>query len=425
MRNGALDKTSWNNNEQVSQEQLDLYGELVGFAGKEGVVSNGLVQPTEGQLADLLNTFVTKRSSNFSNDTIISTPNTIVLNTTNNTNRILSLNNDQVFTFRATYNNTNSCTINIDSVGAVALKDKTGSNLIADSITAGEYYTIKKYSSEFRIISIQKATQSKVNAGVDNSDYVTPLTLNTLISSVVVMRKIILSNNIAVPNTVIDFSAGTFIFSDYSGSAYLNAISKSVSTWAVGTGNGGLDTGTIANSSFYYCYGIYNPSTLISDVIFSVDATSPALPSGYTKYKKIGFFLTTGSAAIRQFYTVGNRTMYKTMIGDYSLASLPATRTLQTLTAPANVPVIMDIQVYHGNVTVDTYYALITETDYTDDSPSVSNFTAKISTPGGGQQDNTIEIIRTTDSNRQIALRSSDANLYLSINTIGFINDVL
>ena len=37
MRNGALDKTSWNNNEQVSQEQLDLYGELVGFAGKEWI----------------------------------------------------------------------------------------------------------------------------------------------------------------------------------------------------------------------------------------------------------------------------------------------------------------------------------------------------------------------------------------------------
>ena len=39
------------------------------------------------------------------------------------------------------------------------------------------------------------------------------------------------------------------------------AISKTTSAWAVGTGNGALDTGTIANSTWYHVYVIERTDT--------------------------------------------------------------------------------------------------------------------------------------------------------------------
>lgn len=236
-------------------------------------------------------------------------------------------------------------------------------------------------------------------------------------------NKIILSNNIANPNTQIDFSAGNFEFSDKSDWANFSAITGDLSL-VFGNGIGMLDVGAKANSTWYYCYAIYNPTTGISKPIASINSTIPTLPSGYTKYRKIGCIMTDGLGNIRQFYTTGNRTLFKTMLVDRTVTSAPTSRTLLTLTAPANVPAIIICQVYHGTVNPGLFYALITETSYTDAIPSSSNFTARITTPGGGQQDNTMEIIRTTDASSQIALRSSDANLYLGINTIGFINDV-
>lgn len=64
------------------------------------------------------------------------------------------------------------------------------------------------------------------------------------------------------------------------------------STFAAGTGLGGLDTGTIAANTFYYLFAIYNPTTEASDVLFSLSETSPTLPSGYTKKRLIGGFRT-------------------------------------------------------------------------------------------------------------------------------------
>ena len=48
---------------------------------------------------------------------------------------------------------------------------------------------------------------------------------------------------------------------------------------------------------------LYNPTTNVADIIFSASPTSPTLPSGFTKKRKIkgAFFLTNSSANIRGF----------------------------------------------------------------------------------------------------------------------------
>lgn len=85
-----------------------------------------------------------------------------------------------------------------------------------------------------------------------------------------------------------------------------SSIAKTTSAWAVGSGNGGLDTGTIANATWYYFYLIRRPDTGVVDVIFSTSTSSPALPANYTQYRYIGAALTNGSAQWTRFFQVGN-----------------------------------------------------------------------------------------------------------------------
>lgn len=74
------------------------------------------------------------------------------------------------------------------------------------------------------------------------------------------------------------------------------AISKTTSAWAVGSTNGGLDTGAIANSTWYHFFEIMRPDTGVVDVLFSLSATAPTMPSNYTYKRRIGSGKTNGSA---------------------------------------------------------------------------------------------------------------------------------
>ncbi len=82
----------------------------------------------------------------------------------------------------------------------------------------------------------------------------------------------------------IGFNAGTFITS--SGlQIYLPLIRKkiqSTGSWTAGDTNNGLDTGSRTASTFYRTFVIQNNSTGAYDILFSVSATSPTVPSGYT-----------------------------------------------------------------------------------------------------------------------------------------------
>lgn len=74
------------------------------------------------------------------------------------------------------------------------------------------------------------------------------------------------------------------------------AINKTTSAWAVGTNQGGLDTGAIANSTWYDFYLIYRSGTGVVDVAFCVSGNTLALPASYTHKRLIGSGLTDGSA---------------------------------------------------------------------------------------------------------------------------------
>ena len=128
---------------------------------------------------------------------------------------------------------------------------------------------------------------------------------------------ITIANNATDADNDIDFTAGNFQFSDKSNETVLLAMTKRLDAlWTAGTNQGGLDTGSKANSTWYHCYAIHNPTSDVSDAIFSTNATTPTLPSGYTKYKLIESILTNSSGNILAFYQIGNYMSWRTKIKD-------------------------------------------------------------------------------------------------------------
>ena len=77
--------------------------------------------------------------------------------------------------------------------------------------------------------------------------------------------------------------------------------------WAAGDNQGGLDTGTVGANDWYHVFVIFNDSTGSRDALFSLSASSPNLPSGYTHKRRIGAVRTDASSNILAFLQVGDR----------------------------------------------------------------------------------------------------------------------
>lgn len=74
-----------------------------------------------------------------------------------------------------------------------------------------------------------------------------------------------------------------------------------------GLGLNGIDVGTIAASTRYYVYLIFDPSfSQPTGVTFSLSPFFPALPFNYGLYRYIGFLITDSSANFQLFYQNGN-----------------------------------------------------------------------------------------------------------------------
>ncbi len=90
-----------------------------------------------------------------------------------------------------------------------------------------------------------------------------------------------------------------------------SAWTKTLGAWAANTGNGSLDAGGIAASTWYYVFLIGKPSTNVTDVLISLSPTAPTLPALYTKQRRIGAFVTDGSSNILDFSQKGDKFLFK------------------------------------------------------------------------------------------------------------------
>lgn len=127
-----------------------------------------------------------------------------------------------------------------------------------------------------------------------------------------------------------------------------SAYTKTTSAWAVGTGNGGLDTGgAVTINTNYAVYLIKRPDTGVVDVIFSLNATTPTLPANYTLYRRIGWIRTDGSSQWWKFQQTGDYFQYGAAKIDYSAFAVGTSRALLTMSGPPNT--IARMRVYAFN----------------------------------------------------------------------------
>lgn len=149
-----------------------------------------------------------------------------------------------------------------------------------------------------------------------------------------------LSNDGTTPNSVLDISAGICTDSTNVVSINLGAFTKSTAgSWAAGSGSNGMGTGlTIASTTWYHVFAIINSGA--SDVYFDTSVTAANAPSGTTAFRRIGSFLTDGSAHIITFSQNGDEFLWRTPVSNLNdSSSFPTSLTLLTLTVPTGIKV--------------------------------------------------------------------------------------
>lgn len=92
----------------------------------------------------------------------------------------------------------------------------------------------------------------------------------------------------------------------------LNTVSLTLSTAT--TGANGLDTGVIANSTWYAVWVIYDPTTPTVAGLLSLSSTAPTLPSGYTYKARVGW-VRYATAALARTLQVNDRAQYVVTTG--------------------------------------------------------------------------------------------------------------
>ncbi|MCK1479332.1 hypothetical protein IVB27_32480 [Bradyrhizobium sp. 197] len=230
-------------------------------------------------------------------------------------------------------------------------------------------------------------------------DYLAGLTLSTAGSSATFS----VADGVAVDSTNTDFMK-------------LSAISKTTSAWAVGTGNGGIDTGAVANSTWYHVFVIKRTDTNVVDVLFSL-TTTPTMPTSYTLYRRIGSMKTNGSAQWTLFNQNGDEFLWAVPTQDVT-SSVGTTADTPTLTVPTGVQVRAIIFGLGVNAASGTTWA-ITCPDQTDTLPATSFFTGIV---GANNQNVTYSQVVRTNTSAQVRRRASAASTTIYINTHGWLD---
>ena len=104
--------------------------------------------------------------------------------------------------------------------------------------------------------------------------------------------------------------------------------------WAVGDNAGGMNTGSVANDTWYEVIAVKRTDTGVVDVMFSTTANRATLPTNYTLKARIGW-VRRGTAANLVFTQRGDFFTLTTPINDVA-ASKATSQAAVTLTVPPN-----------------------------------------------------------------------------------------
>lgn len=178
----------------------------------------------------------------------------------------------------------------------------------------------------------------------------------------------ICSNTVAFPNTRLDISVGNCrdTTNVYSIQLATGITKRLDAVWAAGTNNGGRDTATaLASGQTWHVFAILDPTTPVTDVLFSQSATAPTLPAGYTVFRRIMSVVLDTSTFIKQFVQTGSYIQLKTRNAEFSATTnAVAAGTLRNMLVPLGLKLRLDIYFQtQGDTTSATYFSGLYDPD--------------------------------------------------------------
>jgi hypothetical protein len=272
---------------------------------------------------------------------------------------------------------------------------------------------------------VELATAAEALTGTDATRAVTPAGLYFPTGH---LYGLTLSNNGTDAANDIDIAAGTARdASDTVNMVLASALTKQVdAAWAVGSGNGGLDTGSIADTT-YHIWLIKRSDTGVVDALFSTSASSPTMPSNYDYKRRIGSIVRTGGE-IKAFTQNGNVFTWSTFAIDVNAVNPGTSAVTRTLTVP--VGIVVRASVVIGLYSTSSPFAgLVSSLAVTDQAPQALG-TASLTAPGNignafaGTNWNFIPVTVQTNTSGQVRSRlsASAASDRLGIITEGWID---
>lgn len=204
------------------------------------------------------------------------------------------------------------------------------------------------------------------------------------------------------------------------GMTLASALAKTTSAWAVGNAQGGLDTGAIANSTWYHFWLIMRTDTGVVDVLISLSATAPTMPTNYTLKRRIGSGKTDGSAQWTAFIQDGDLFRWLARVADVAATNPGTAAVSRTLTVPTGVNVIAWVTLVHVLLTNTSQgFSLLSDLAANDEVPT-KDLCDVAATIGGATSCNVaapVQVRTNTSAQIRSRLSASDANTEIHINT--------
>jgi hypothetical protein len=183
-----------------------------------------------------------------------------------------------------------------------------------------------------------------------------------------------LSNNTTDATNDIDIAEGQCRSKDNAEDIILaSALTKRIdASWAVGSGNGGLDTGAVSSTGTYHVHAILRSDTGVVDALFSLSPTAPTLPANYDLSRRIGSFMRVSGVNV-PFTQRGDEFLRKVPINSVNASNPGTSAVAATLHVPTGVQVdaLFSSMYFEGG---DDSYLLFTSLDQTDTAPSATVF---------------------------------------------------
>jgi hypothetical protein len=201
------------------------------------------------------------------------------------------------------------------------------------------------------------------------------------------------------------------------------AITKRLdASWAVGTNQGGLDTGAVANGT-YHVWRIARSDTGVVDVLFSLSASAPTMPTNYDYKRRIGSIVRAG-ATILAFTQDGDYFRLSTAVKDVETTNPGAsavTATLASCPTGINIQALFNVVIAVPSTSARGYFSDLASTDAAPSQTAAPgyNVLALTSMGEGGAQ---LQIRTNTSAQIRYRLSASDASTVIRLFTLGWID---